>query len=97
MSLKDTFFEDLHKGRYTSLPKRLRNLMVRTCEEKKMFFIYVKERPTQVERDIEKYKLQGITVERPGKIEWNSSWGYRLKIVPKTFLSNLEKFYLTGF
>lgn len=97
MNLRDTFLEDLHKGRYSSLPLTLRTLMVCACNEENAFHVYVKERPTQIERDIEKYKLQGITVERPHKIEWNSSWGYRLKIVPKSFLSNLEKFYLTGF
>ena len=101
MGTAKTFFEDCHRGCYTSVPHELYELFVtaKKLEKEKELKVNHYGRPTVIEKCIEKYKLKGIKVKNrmrdPATDEYDfCPFCYFSVIRPKAFLNNLSMFYI---
>ena len=91
MKEQNEFFESFTK-RY--IPHELRGMFVAAYGQEKPFRMNFMERPTMIERLIEKDKLQGIEIERTA-LDVRGNYEYSAIISPSAFLSNIDRYTMS--
>lgn len=98
MKNKTQLFEGISKGNYSRIPKAIYNLAILAISSQDNDIIVVRKyvRPSDVEDAIDKYQLQGITVELEtdtDNVKSIFTHTYKLTIKVNAFLSNLQMFH----